>query len=364
MNYARALQRGTNHQQRPSFDPPIKRTYSIKNAVIFNFTGIANREDGLAAVANKFGDTIIAEDENPRRDNAEMAIQFKKGFDMHAIIEEGFVIGDKIVPTHLLFDITNTALTIKIDQVPLEQDHDEVVAKIAKQFEQLVSPVIHKKLATCAIMPSEARSTIFLTLNVAGKLDGHEVFVTWPDCPPLCRTCLCEGHYSRECPKRANKPTSQIPQFTFNTPTAAINIDRRDTIKSKETDITRLQKEEQADSEGFTLVKRRKSSGKRKLASQSVSLPPLEKRPTNRVARNDPKTTNTQNPTLVDNRAPARNTDLTSRSSTSQHNSRQNENEEIGSKNHDDHKDGTVKIGTKVIDDDGMESDKMEDSSF
>ncbi|KAL1918868.1 uncharacterized protein VTP21DRAFT_2890 [Calcarisporiella thermophila] len=102
MNYAQALQNGINHRQRPSFDPPIKRAYSVKNAVIFNFTGIANREDGFAAVADKFGDAIIAVDENLRRDIVEMAIQFKKGFDYHAIVEEGFVIGDKIVPTHLL----------------------------------------------------------------------------------------------------------------------------------------------------------------------------------------------------------------------------------------------------------------------
>ncbi|KAL1915851.1 uncharacterized protein VTP21DRAFT_6239 [Calcarisporiella thermophila] len=88
MNYSRALQRGINHQHRLSLDPPIKRAF--------------------AAVANKFGDAIIAVDENPRRDIVEIAIQFKKDVDIHNIVEEGFVIGDKIVPTHLLLDIANT----------------------------------------------------------------------------------------------------------------------------------------------------------------------------------------------------------------------------------------------------------------
>ncbi|KAL1914116.1 uncharacterized protein VTP21DRAFT_11754 [Calcarisporiella thermophila] len=40
--------------------------------------------------------------EYPRFDIAEMAIQFKKGVDIQTIIEEGFVIGNKIIPTHLL----------------------------------------------------------------------------------------------------------------------------------------------------------------------------------------------------------------------------------------------------------------------
>ncbi|KAL1924172.1 uncharacterized protein VTP21DRAFT_7207 [Calcarisporiella thermophila] len=166
-------------------------------------------------------------------------------------------------------------------------------------------------------------------------VDNHKVFVTWPDCPPLCRVCLSERHYSRDCPKRVNRPTSQVPQFTFNTPTrvpaitnnktvtlsnGAIGINRKDMTKSKEANIDRLQEEEYTDPEGFTLVKRRRSKGKKKPATQAVTQPSSNDNPPGRVTRSKAMTIVVQTSSLDDSRAPNRGSDTTSGSSTSQHN--------------------------------------------
>src|SRR5437899_1439263 len=105
MNYARAVRRVTRTPTRPLYDPPIKRGYSLANAVIFNFSAIANRDDAFDALLRKFGDKMIVIEENHRRGMVEIAIQFTADTNIHDIVEEGFSIGDKSVPVHLLFDL-------------------------------------------------------------------------------------------------------------------------------------------------------------------------------------------------------------------------------------------------------------------
>ncbi|KAL1916847.1 uncharacterized protein VTP21DRAFT_5551 [Calcarisporiella thermophila] len=67
--------------------------------------------------------------------------------------------------------------------------------------------------------------------------------------------------------------------------------------------------------------------------------------------------------TLADSRAPSRGSGTTSGSSASQHNPRLEENETIEPENPNDPKKDYIN-DVEAVDADGMESDRMEDSSF
>ncbi|KAL1914262.1 uncharacterized protein VTP21DRAFT_9076 [Calcarisporiella thermophila] len=227
------IEPGSSRPQRDSSTrPPIKRSYKLKGALIFNITGIADHNQATSAIKESFVDIINAINDNLRRDMIEFAIQFKEHVDTDKIISEGLVVNKRCVPIHRSFDLSSAALTIRMDDIRLSYNHAQDAESYKAWVEENFAPVLHWEFGKHPSFPTVIRPTLFMTLNVTGRRDEHYYGPT------------------------KNPPTNNGNPLVFG----ASSTDKS-----------------QTDADGFTLVTRRK--GKRSKAGKKDQTQPEQENP-------------------------------------------------------------------------------------